>query len=151
MEKINMDRRKFIGTGLAAATSVIVGKTFAGGSEIDSPMVEKKQNENPFNARTYSAMPTRSLGKTGYKVGILSLGGQATLEMPGTEEESEKIINRAIDLGVNYIDTAVSYGRGQSHLNIGRGNENPDDLKSGFLPKLMTAPTTVPCVCWKKV
>jgi predicted aldo/keto reductase-like oxidoreductase len=120
MEKINMDRRKFIGTGLAAATSVIVGKTFAGGSEIDSPMLEKKQNENPFNARTYSAMPTRSLGKTGFKVGILSLGGQATLEMPGTEEESEKIINRAIDLGVNYIDTAVSYGRGQSHLNIGR-------------------------------
>jgi hypothetical protein len=65
-------------------------------------------------------MPTRSFGKTGFKVGILSLGGQATIEMQGTEEESEKIINRAIDLGVNYIDTAASYGRGQSQLNIGR-------------------------------
>ncbi|MBA4407831.1 MAG: aldo/keto reductase [Odoribacter sp.] len=65
-------------------------------------------------------MPTRSFGKTGYKVGILSLGGQATLEMKGTETESEKIINRAIDLGVNYIDTAASYGGGISQLNIGR-------------------------------
>lgn len=120
MEKKNMNRRSFIGTGLAAATSVIVGKSFGSGSEIVSPVFEKKNNENPFNARTYSAMPTHSLGKTGFKVGILSLGGQATLEMQGTEEESERIINRAIDLGVNYIDTAPSYGRGQSHLNIGR-------------------------------
>ena len=65
-------------------------------------------------------MPTRSFGKTGYKVGVLSLGGQATLEIKGREEESEKIINRAIDLGINYIDTAASYGRGVSQLNIGQ-------------------------------
>jgi predicted aldo/keto reductase-like oxidoreductase len=65
-------------------------------------------------------MPTRSFGKTGYKVGVLSLGGQATLEMQGTEEESEKIINRALDLGINYIDTAAAYGKGESQRNIGR-------------------------------
>jgi predicted aldo/keto reductase-like oxidoreductase len=65
-------------------------------------------------------MPTRSFGRTGYKVGVLSLGGQATLEMVGTEEESEKIINRAIDLGINYIDTAAAYGNGISQINIGR-------------------------------
>ncbi len=80
----------------------------------------KKKNENPFNKRTYNAMPNNSFGKTGIKVGGLSLGGQATIEMQGTKEEYEKIINRAIDLGVNYIDTAASYGRGQSQLNIGR-------------------------------
>ncbi|MQY79236.1 MAG: hypothetical protein GH151_08595 [Bacteroidetes bacterium] len=33
---------------------------------------------------------------------------------------SEKIINRAIDLSINYIDTAASYGRGVSQTNIGR-------------------------------
>jgi len=65
-------------------------------------------------------MPTHSFGKTGFKVGVLSLGGQATLEQKGKEEQSEKIINRAIDLGVNYIDTAASYGGGVSQLNIGR-------------------------------
>ena len=52
------------------------------------------------------------LGKTGYKVGVLSLGGQAAIETEGKEDLSEKIINRALDLGINYIDTAASYGRG---------------------------------------
>lgn len=116
-EKIN--RRKFLGTGLAAAASVSVGKALASEKEF-SKIPIKKNDENPFNPVTYSAMPTHAFGKTGYKVGVLSLGGQATLEIKGKEEESEKIINRAIDLGVNYIDTAASYGRGVSQLNIGR-------------------------------
>lgn len=120
MEKKNINRRKFMGTaGLAAAASVTVGSSYAA-KNVKRNVPLKKNDENPFNERTYSAMPTRSFGKTGYKVGILSLGGQATIERKGTEEESEKIINRAIDLGVNYIDTAASYGGGQSQLNIGR-------------------------------
>ena len=64
-------------------------------------------------------------------VGIYSLGGQATLETPGKEELSVQIINRAIDLGINYIDTAAWYGRptatitqeeahGHSEKNIGQ-------------------------------
>jgi predicted aldo/keto reductase-like oxidoreductase len=119
MERNKMNRRNFLGSGLAAVATVTVGSTFAAEPGV-KPLPVKKNNENPFNERTYAAMPTHSLGKTGYKVGILSLGGQATLEMTGTEAESEKIINRAIDLGVNYIDTAPAYGNGQSQINIGR-------------------------------
>jgi hypothetical protein len=115
----NINRRTFLGNGVAAAAVVTVGKTFPTDRN-DKMMPVKKNNEDPFNPLTYNAMPTRSLGKTGYKVGILSLGGQATLEIKGREEESEKIINRAIDLGINYIDTAASYGQGVSQLNIGR-------------------------------
>jgi hypothetical protein len=65
-------------------------------------------------------MPERPLGRTGHRVRIFSLGGQATIERPGTDEESEAIINRAIDLGVNYIDTAAAYGGGISQIYIGR-------------------------------
>ena len=119
MEKNNMSRRNFLGTSLAAVASVTVVNSLASENEIKAVPI-KKNDEHPFNERTFNAMPTHSFGKTGYKVGILSLGGQATLEMKGTEEESEKIINRAIDLGVNYIDTAASYGGGISQLNIGR-------------------------------
>lgn len=119
MKKNQINRRNFLGASLAAAATVSVGKSFAA-DETFRPVPVKKKDDNPFNPVTYSAMPTRSFGKTGYKVGILSLGGQATIEMKGTEEESERIINRAIDLGVNYIDTAASYGGGQSQLNIGR-------------------------------
>jgi hypothetical protein len=50
---------------------------------------------------------------------LFSLGGQATLEQEGTHDESIAIINRAIDLGVNYIDTAAAYGRGISQRYIG--------------------------------
>jgi hypothetical protein len=55
-------------------------------------------------------MPTRNLGRTGFRVGIFSLGGQATVEKPNREEEAVAIVNRALDLGVNYIDTAAAYG-----------------------------------------
>jgi len=63
-------------------------------------------------------MPERPFGRTGHNVRLFSLGGQATLEKPGTHDESIAIINRAIDLGVNYIDTA-RYGNGISQTYIG--------------------------------
>lgn len=56
------------------------------------------------------AMPTRNLGRTGYKTGIFSLGGQAALERPNNEAAAVPIIDRALDLGVNYIDTSSIYG-----------------------------------------
>jgi hypothetical protein len=76
-------------------------------------------------------LPVRPLGKTGEMVGIYSLGGQASIEIPGKEDISVEIINRAIDLGINYIDTAAAYGRatttvtrenamGQSERNMGQ-------------------------------
>ncbi|MBE0676926.1 MAG: aldo/keto reductase, partial [Bacteroidales bacterium] len=76
-------------------------------------------------------MPMRKLGKTGHMVSLFSLGGQASLEIPGKEDISYEIINRAIDLGVNYLDTAAAYGRainglsrqeamGTSERNLGR-------------------------------
>lgn len=119
MMKASINRRKFLGSSLAAAATLTAGTSMTAGKDLITPGV-KMRDEHPYNPHTYQAMPTRSFGKTGFKIGILSLGGQATLEMEGTEEESEKIINRAIDLGINYIDTAASYGGGQSQINIGR-------------------------------
>jgi len=115
------NRRKFIGTGLAGVAGIAAAnRASAATGEPSSSVPVMPDREMPFNPRTYAAMPTRSLGKTGYKVGIFSLGGQAAIETPGMEEVSEKIINRAIDLGVNYIDTAAAYGGGLSQENIGK-------------------------------
>lgn len=108
-------RREFIGGSLAAGLGV------AGGSAATAAAAKTKTVKDlPYNPRTFQAMPTRNLGRTGYQVGILSLGGQATIERQGTEKESEDIVNRALDLGVNYIDTAAAYGRGISETHIGR-------------------------------
>lgn len=63
-------------------------------------------------------LPTRPLGKTGVEVGILGLGGQATLEYEGRDEEAERIINRAIDLGINYFDTSAYYGWDKNGKNL---------------------------------
>lgn len=64
----------------------------------------------PSNPATVRQMPTRNLGKTGYKVGIFSLGGQAALERGNNFDAAIPIIERALDLGVNYIDTSSIYG-----------------------------------------
>ncbi len=66
-----------------------------------------------------STMPERPLGRTGHKVRLFSLGGQAALERPQHRDEALRIINRAIDLGVNYLDTAPKYGNGASQRVIG--------------------------------
>jgi uncharacterized protein len=63
--------------------------------------------ETPASA---SAMPTRNLGRTGYKTGIFSLGGQAALERGHNDDVAVPIIERALDLGVNYLDTSSIYG-----------------------------------------
>ncbi len=55
-------------------------------------------------------MPTRNLGKTGYKVGIFSLGGQAAIEKANNFDAAVPILERALDLGVNYLDTSSIYG-----------------------------------------
>jgi len=60
-------------------------------------------------------MPKRPLGKTGHQVGVFSLGGQGSLEQQGGEENCVKIIRRAHELGVNYMDTSPVYGPSEDY------------------------------------
>jgi aryl-alcohol dehydrogenase-like predicted oxidoreductase len=69
--------------------------------------------ELPLNPSTTDAMPTRNLGRTGYRVGLFSLGGQAAIEQANNEAVAVPLIERGLDLGVNYIDTAAQYGGGE--------------------------------------
>jgi len=98
------DRRNFLKTGGAVAAALLTnGAVLAYPSSATFPPL-------PANSNTRAAMPTRNLGKTGYKVGIFSLGGQAALEKANNFEIAVPIIERALDLGVNYIDTSSIYG-----------------------------------------
>jgi aryl-alcohol dehydrogenase-like predicted oxidoreductase len=95
-------RREFLKVGGAVTAALLAQSALA-----DTP---KKLPALPSNPKTPAAMPTRNLGKTGYKVGIFSLGGQASLERANNFDVAVPIIERALDLGVNYIDTSSIYG-----------------------------------------
>ncbi len=69
--------------------------------------------------REHGDMPRRTLGRTGADISLFSLGGEATVERADRRDEAAEIVNRAIDLGVNYIDTSPRYGNGNSERNIG--------------------------------
>ncbi len=97
-------RRDFLKTGGAVAAGLLTSGT------VLSRAAAGALPELPVNARTQGAMPTRNLGKTDYKVGIFSLGGQAALEKPNNFDVAVPIVERALDLGVNYIDTSSIYG-----------------------------------------
>lgn len=62
-----------------------------------------------------------TFGKTGIRVSKLGLGG-APLGGdfgPVTDEQVIEVIDRALELGINFIDTAPLYGRGESERRIG--------------------------------
>jgi aryl-alcohol dehydrogenase-like predicted oxidoreductase len=96
------NRRTFLKTTGALTAAVIGSATLSKLSAEAAPA--------PSDSATAASMPTRNLGKTGYKVGIFSLGGQAALEHPHNEDAAVAIIEKALDLGVNYIDTSSIYG-----------------------------------------
>jgi len=97
------DRREFLKAGGAVTAALLAPSAL----RADTP---KTMPALPVNPVTPTAMPTRNLGKTGYKVGIFSLGGQASLEKPNNFDVAVPIIERALDMGVNYIDTSSIYG-----------------------------------------
>jgi L-galactose dehydrogenase/L-glyceraldehyde 3-phosphate reductase len=67
-------------------------------------------------------MQARSLGKTGLTVSTLGFGcgNVGGLIIRGTPAERERAVARAMELGVNYFDTAPLYGNGASEQNLGR-------------------------------
>ncbi|HWA95118.1 MAG TPA: aldo/keto reductase [Terracidiphilus sp.] len=100
---IKHDRREFLKAGGAMTAALLATPALADTQGRSLPAL-------PSNPKTPEAMPTRNLGKTGYKVGIFSLGGQAALEKANNFETAVPIIERALDLGINYIDTSSIYG-----------------------------------------
>ncbi len=65
-------------------------------------------------------IPRRTLGKTGARVSILALGGVIGMQLPPSENHDPvAIAETALDMGINYFDTAPSYKDGQSETNYG--------------------------------
>jgi aryl-alcohol dehydrogenase-like predicted oxidoreductase len=60
-------------------------------------------------------IPMRLLGRTGVKVTCIGLGGEGVLRTYNQEKEAYALINRAIDLGINYFESARAYAGSESY------------------------------------
>jgi aryl-alcohol dehydrogenase-like predicted oxidoreductase len=67
-------------------------------------------------------MQKRQLGRTGLSVSVLGFGCGTVggLMTRGEARDQERAVARALELGINYFDTAAQYGEGMSEQNLGR-------------------------------
>ena len=64
-------------------------------------------------------IPHRTLGRTGASVSILAMGcGSRFLMYPA--DEASGVLEKALALGIDYFDTAMDYGSGESETRVGR-------------------------------
>jgi uncharacterized protein len=128
-----LSRRKFlerIGLGTAAGASLTLFKDVAA-AQPTAPGV----------------LPSRTLGRTGAKVSILAFGCGSRFLMYEEEDKALAALNRAIDHGITYLDTAYAYGDGKSESRVGQvmasrrkqvwlATKIPDRSRDGFLRRL---------------
>jgi aryl-alcohol dehydrogenase-like predicted oxidoreductase len=85
-------------------------------------------------------MDMRVYGRTGMRLSVLGFGCGAVggLMVRGDPRDQERAIARALAVGVNYFDTAVQYGDGESEKNLGRVLQNlkPADAVVGTKVRL---------------
>ena len=66
-------------------------------------------------------LPVRPLGRTGHQATLFGLGGEGVLRTHGRGPEDTAVIHRALDQGVNYIDTAPAYAGSMDYYGAALG------------------------------
>ncbi|GAB2972466.1 aldo/keto reductase [Amycolatopsis acidiphila] len=89
-------------------------------------------------------MQLRVLGRTGVRVSALCLGAMSFGRMGNADhDDSVRIVDRALEAGINFIDTADAYSRGESEEIVGRAIKGRRDdvvLATKFYNPMSSAP-----------
>lgn len=83
-----------------------------------------------------TGMPMRTLGRTGQRVSLLAMGAGSRWLMYKDLDKALDALDRALKAGINYVDSAASYGDGQSETWIGEYLKS--NKKSFFLVTKIT-------------
>jgi uncharacterized protein len=119
IQKNEMKRRHFLKNSVLG----VVGAGIAVSGDTGYSQETKTQNQPQAQVpQTAKIKAFRTLGRTGFKVSDIGSGGP----------RNEAVLNTLLDAGVNYIDTAESYGRGKSEIATGNVIKNRD-RKSLFI------------------
>ena len=85
----------------------------------------------------------RSLGRSGLRVSAVGLGGN-TFGNGADEAQTARIIHRAFELGINFIDTADVYSRGESEEIVGKALANGRRDRVVLATKVHGTPDDIP-------
>ena len=122
MKKTGVSRRWFIG---GAATGVVgAGLQLSGCSRATSQEAEAAEQAAPVSEISY-----RVLGRTGLKIPLISFGVM--------NSDNPDLLRRAFDLGLNHLDTAHLYLRGNSERVIGEVIEGRGNRDSVYIATKM--------------
>ncbi|MGD0697650.1 MAG: aldo/keto reductase [Terriglobia bacterium] len=94
-----------------------------------------------------ATLPHRDLGGNGVTVPILAFGCGSRFLMYEDEDKALEALNRAIDLGIKYLDSAYAYGDGKSETRVGKlmasrrkevflATKIPDRTRDAFMRRL---------------
>src|SRR5437868_8437821 len=101
-----MTRREFLGTTIAGGASVMAGAAF----------VQKLASAVTTMKSTFPLGGDLSVNRLGF--GAMRITGEGIWGWPPDRENALKVLRRAVELGVNLIDTADAYGPETSELLI---------------------------------
>lgn len=121
-EDNKIDRRGFLKTAGAAGLSSILSS-----AELRAGLADSNASDKPTKSEP-PELPRRKLGRTGIDVQVLALGGEFDFL------NNQTMLQKALDWGVYYWDTAHFYARGDSERGIGKFlAKNPQVRKKLFI------------------
>lgn len=108
-----MKRRNFIKSAALGSVSLSVSSSLI--------------RANPFSFdQEVKGFPYRTLGKTGEKVSVLGIGGWQTGTDTVPREMAVRMVQRAWEIGINYLDTAPNYGNSEEKFGIALESKRKD-------------------------
>ncbi|MBM4091217.1 MAG: aldo/keto reductase [Planctomycetes bacterium] len=96
LSRQTVSRRRFLGSVAAASSAAL--------------LLPRRCRAGAVSTR----MRTRPLGRTGFEISTLGLGGQGALHWTRDDLDPVRIVLKALDQGINYLDTANVYADSQA-------------------------------------